>query len=131
VRREQTVTPAIGGSRPGAPAGAGPASRSTPATGSSHRLLRAFVAWFAVLAGTALALQLLVLAIDIGPLSLGTGAVIAASAIVAGGGGVAFWRLVGGPGGRRRLAAGLLVVAVGWAALSALMLAWLFAAFNP
>ncbi len=125
------MTPAIGGPQPGAPAGATPASGSTPATGPRHRLLRAFVAWFAVLAGTALALQLVVLAIDIGPPSVAIGAVIAASALLAGGGGVAFWRLVGGSGGRRRLAAGLLVVAVGWAALSALMLAWLFAAFNP
>lgn len=125
------MTPAIGGSRPGAPVAATPASGSTPTTGPSHRLLRAFVAWFAVLAGTALTLQLVVLTIDIGPASLAIGAVIAASALLAGGGAVAFWRLVGGLGGRRRLAAGLLVVAVAWAALSALTMAWLFAAFNP
>ena len=97
----------------------------------SHRWLRATVAWFAALAGIALALELVVLTMDIGPPSVAIGAVIAASGLIGAGGAVALWRLVGRPGGRPRLAAALLLVALGWAALSALTMAWLFAAFNP
>jgi hypothetical protein len=102
-----------------------------PATRSSHRRLRATVSWFVALAGIAMALQLVVLTVDIGPPSVAIGVAIAASALVGIGGGVAFWRLVGGGGGRPRLAAALLLVAIVWAALSAATIAWLFAAFNP
>jgi hypothetical protein len=102
-----------------------------PAARSSHRRLRATVAWFAVLAGTAMALQLVVLAVDIGPPSVAVGAVIAAMALVGIWGAVSFWRLVAGGARRPRLAAVLLLVAVAWAALSALTIAWLIAAFNP
>lgn len=78
-----------------------------------------------------MALELVVLTVNIGPPSVAIGVVIAASALVGIGGGVAFWRLVGGGGGRPRLAAALLLVAIAWAALSALTIAWIFAAFNP
>ena len=93
--------------------------------------LRAAMAWVACLAGAALALELIVLAVEIGPFNLGLAGTIAASTVVAVGGGVAFWRLVAGRRKRPRLAALLLVVAVGWASLGALVMAWLIAAFNP
>jgi len=117
--------------RPGSVPKLTPSTGSIPATRSSHRWLRATVSWFAVLAGIAMALELVVLTLDIGPPSVAIGVVIAASALIGVGGAVAFWRLVAGTGGRPRLAAALLLVAIVWAALSALTMAWLFAAFNP
>ncbi len=89
------------------------------------------MAWAACLFGAALALELVVLAVDVGPLSVGLAAMIGASAAVAVAGAVSFWRLVGRGRGRPRLAGVLLLVAVAWAGLSAFVMAWLFAAFNP
>jgi hypothetical protein len=110
---------------------AGSASGSVPATRPGHRWLRATLSWFVALAGIAMALQLVVLMVDIGPSSVGVGLMIAVFALVGIGGCVAFWRLVGRSGGRPRLALALLIVAIAWAALSALTIAWLIAAFNP
>ena len=101
------------------------------ATRPSHRWLRATISWFAILAGIAIALQLVVLTVDVGPPSAAVDLVIAASALVGIGGGVAFWRLVARGKGRPRLAVALLLGAIAWAALSALTMAWLLAAFNP
>ena len=125
------MTPVLPRLSSGSASGSAPASGSTPAVRSSHRRLRATVAWFAALAGIAMALELVVLTVEIGPPSVAIGVVIAAATLIGLGGAVAFWRQVGGAGGRPRLAAGLLVIAIAWAALSALAMAWLFAAFKP
>ena len=93
--------------------------------------LRAAVAWGACLAATALALELVVLAAEIGPFNLGVAGTITASAVIAVASTVAFWRLVARRGKRPTLAAALLLVAFVWAGLAALVMAWLLDAFNP
>jgi len=118
---------------PESPSGSAPGSasfESLPARKPRHRWLRAMASWFATLAGAGMALQLVVLTIDIGPPSIAVGTVTVASAMLGVAGAVAFWRLVASQGGRPRLAGALLVVAITWASLSALMMAWLFAAFK-
>ncbi len=125
------MTPVFPRLSSGSASGSAPASGSMPAGPSSHRRLRATVAWFAALAGIAMALELVVLTVNTGPPSVAIGAMIAAWALIGLCGAIAFWRLVGGAGGRPRLAAGLLVIAIAWASLSALVMAWLFAAFKP
>lgn len=89
------------------------------------------VPWFAALVGIAMALELAVLAVSIGPPNVGVEVVIAASALVGIGGGVAFWRRVGGRASRRRVAAAPPIVTIAWAALSALTVAWFLVAFSP
>ena len=92
--------------------------------------LRATLAWLACLAASALALELAVLIVDIGPVNPASVGTVVAFALLAGGAAVAFWRLVARRGNRPRLAAALLMIAVVWAGLGAWTVAWLFGEFN-
>jgi hypothetical protein len=92
--------------------------------------LRAGVAWFVSFVSITLALELIVLAVEIGPFNPAVAATIAVAAAVGVGAGIAFWRLAALRGNRPRLAAALLLVAIVWASLGALTIAWLIEAFN-
>jgi hypothetical protein len=100
------------------------------ATVSARDRLYAAVAWFGCLVGFGVAFVAAVLAFDIGPFGMTVLAGIAAMAGIGVANGVAFWRYSKALGGRRALALLMLVVAVGVAALGAVLVHVLFQAFN-
>jgi hypothetical protein len=102
-----------------------------PVPRATRTWIRALAAWSVCFVGAALALELIVLALDTGEWSPAVLVMIAAATILGVAGGAAVWRLVGRALGRPRLAAGFVLAAAGWAGLGALVMAWLFAAFRP
>jgi hypothetical protein len=95
-----------------------------------RRRLYAVLSWFGCFVGFAVAFDSAVLAIDVGPVSVAVGAVIAATVAIGVANGVAFWRYSNALGRRPLLAAFVLLVAIGWAALGAAVIHQLFGAFN-